>query len=60
MIYRRSPHESVWHFCRNCPLWPGKAFEERTIEPERNALCPQCVSIHEALKCEAMPPPGAA
>ena len=37
-----------------------RSFEERTIEPERNALCPQCVSIHEALKCEAMPPPGAA
>ncbi|HET7596851.1 MAG TPA: hypothetical protein VFK15_07955 [Burkholderiales bacterium] len=60
MIYRRSPHQAAWHFCRNCPQWPEAAFEERSIEPRREALCPECVAIHEASKCEAMPPPGAA
>lgn len=60
MIYRRRASESVWHFCRNCAAWPTEAYEERTIEPARDALCAECSRKNEELKCEVMPQPGAA
>lgn len=60
MIYRRHTPDSIWHFCRNCPAWPEENYEERTIEPAREALCSACTARNEQLTCEVVPDPGAA
>ena len=60
MIYRRHKGERIWHFCRNCPAWPDRAYEERTIEPAREMLCTDCTARNDQLNCEVVPEPGSA
>ena len=58
MLYRRGNQAPSWHFCQNCPGWPTADYEEQTIEPRREALCPECVRKTTELTCEVRPEEG--
>jgi GT2 family glycosyltransferase len=47
--YRRGPGETDWHFCQNCPAWPGGEYEE--AEPPVEAECGECASLRSAGGC---------
>ena len=59
MLYRNSGVGDAWHFCRNCSAWPMERYEERTIEPPKNLLCPECTRNLLELQCEVVPEQGA-
>ena len=58
MIYRRSYHDAKWHFCQNCAGWPKELFQDTTIEPARDDLCPDCARRATELTCEVVPEDG--
>jgi hypothetical protein len=58
MIYRRDYHDAKWHFCQNCAGWPKEQFQDTTIEPARDDLCPNCTGRAMELTCEVVPEDG--
>jgi hypothetical protein len=58
MIYRCHTGSAMWHFCQNCKAWPHEHYQEKTVEPPRALLCPDCIRKSEQLQCEIVPEPG--
>lgn len=59
--FRRVRGSGLWHFCQNCPSWPGVDFEEAAPSnahgpgdpprPPDGVQCPECEALREHLEC---------
>ncbi len=51
--YRRKKDSEVWHWCTNCPEYPGgEAIVTRHTRPEYGKLCPTCEVKRQAGDCK--------
>ena len=52
-VYRKLPHENVWHFCRKCENWPQFGYGEREdTDSDSVTFCPRCIQHHRTSRCE--------
>jgi hypothetical protein len=60
MRYRKTKGENVWHYCRNCSLWPASGYEESDAAPPAGEVCVECRSKDDRRECQTDPPSGGA
>ena len=53
-FYRRLVWSNIWHFCRDCRLWPTEHYVERPKEPDNRRLCGICQLKDRWARCDRM------
>jgi DNA-binding NtrC family response regulator len=43
-LYRRKQESEVWHFCRNCSLWPAEDYIEQRHLQSLDEVCSECIA----------------
>ena len=50
--YRRLLKSTIWHFCRNCRLWPTSDYVSHRGTTPPKKLCNLCRARQRAHDCE--------
>lgn len=52
MLFRKRHGSDVWHFCKNCTLWPTVNYDEQSSKPTTGELCNQCKAKQKESNCK--------
>ena len=59
MEYRCKGTGTKWHFCSNCPQWPGNDFDVLSfpsLSSDDFNLCENCTALQERAECHCVMP----